>query len=177
MSLILQLLLGKQLSENRNIVKLMCERTVRITHMVIEVWCEKTLQRCLCSVQCATCLMNVDHSLTFPARNIHLCDIPEIEGLCERICLLTPSSSRPTAVSWFIFSLSISLSLLLTAVLALSVKQKRKRATSQHITIPQSRWEIMPHTSSLSDSFALVFFKLSHVTLVYESLRTSWWSL
>lgn len=60
--------------------------------MVIEVWCEKTLQRCLCS-------LNVDHSLTFSARNMHLCDIPEIEGLCERICLLTPSSSRPTAVS------------------------------------------------------------------------------
>lgn len=35
---ILQMLLGKQLCENQNIVKLMCERTVRIIHMDIEIW-------------------------------------------------------------------------------------------------------------------------------------------
>lgn len=35
---ILQMLLGKQLRENQNIVKLMCERTVRIIHMDIEIW-------------------------------------------------------------------------------------------------------------------------------------------
>lgn len=35
---ILQMLLGKQQCENHNIVKLMCERTVRIIHMAIEIW-------------------------------------------------------------------------------------------------------------------------------------------
>lgn len=35
---ILQMLLGKQQRENQNIVKLMCERTVRIIHMDIETW-------------------------------------------------------------------------------------------------------------------------------------------
>lgn len=40
---ILQMLLGKQQCENQNIVKLMCERTVRIIHMDIEIWHREAL--------------------------------------------------------------------------------------------------------------------------------------
>lgn len=46
----------------------------------------------------------------------------------------------------------------------LHVKLKRKKkAITQHITMPWSRWETMPHTCTVSNSFGLAFFKsISH---------------
>lgn len=77
--------------------------------------------------------------------------------------------------SWLVGFLPFPLSDSLTDSCAGSVWSKK--AITQHITIPQSRWEIMPHTCTLSNSFTLAFFKLNYVILVYKSLWTSWWSL
>lgn len=42
-------------------------------------------------------------------------------------------------------------------------KEKKKKAITQHITMPWSRWETMPHTCTVSNSFGLAFFKsISH---------------
>lgn len=52
----------------------------------------------------------------------------------------------------------------LTAVLPpCEIKKEKKKAITQHITMPWSRWETMPHTCTVSNSFGLAFFKsISH---------------
>lgn len=67
--------------------------------------------------------------------------------------------------SWIFFIwLSFFPPFSLTAVLPpCEIKKEKKKAITQHITMPWSRWETMPHTCTVSNSFGLAFFKsISH---------------
>ncbi len=154
--------------------------------MDIDVWCGKKSTRLKISVQwpmCkilsypVTCLMNLP---TFPAWDMPLHDIPEIQG-CELNLMHSTKGSvcfllfQQAYSNWSFLPFSFSDSLLDSC--AGSAWSKKKKAITQHITIPQSRWEIMPHTCTLSNPFTLAFFKQNRVILVSESLWTSWWSL
>lgn len=99
-----------------------------------------------------------------------VCDIPEspLNALCVGIRLLTRFSTG--LLSFFLIPSP-------TAVLARCEIKRKKKSRTQHITIPQSRWEIMPHMCTLSNALTLAFFRLNNVIRVYETLRTPWWSL
>lgn len=74
-------------------------------------------------------------------------------NLMTWICLLT---SLPTGYRrWLFFSL---LSVSPTDSCTGLVWNKKKMSITQHISVPQSRWEIMPHTFTLSNSFAQALF-------------------
>lgn len=76
------------------------------------------------------------------------------------VCLLLFQQAHS---SWVVGFLPFPLSDSLSDSCAGSVRNKKKNAITQHITIPQSRWEIMPHTWTVSNSFTLAILELNPI--------------